>query len=158
MNGSKIGHITWSLSKLKSLAQLGAANSSKLNSSLTHLNQPHQQLPDSLQIENINKSTSNSLNESNTFTKRLHHDDMLEFRYYTGSKANTCLASSIHLRVILPNSNINGSSSSSSSSSFESFPSPSVSSSLALNSVSKANENEFITFKISGKFYLSREI
>ena len=152
VNGSKIGHITWSLNKLKSLQVFNFTENSaqsnnpmpKLNSSLTHLNQSSE-----IAFKST-KSNSNTLNEQQMFLHRIKHDDLFEFRYYSGAKANTCYASSVALRIILSNSISNGSSSSSSSSSFESFSSPSVLSSLALSSTTGMSDNEFVTFKISG--------
>lgn len=94
VTGSKIGHLTWSLNKVKTL-------------------------------------------------KELNHNELVEFRYYSGAKSNQFYANSIALKVIKPNiSNTHCESNSSSSSSFESF-------SLNQNANLSQNEEDFLTFRIN---------
>lgn len=161
VNGSKIGHITWSLVKLKSLQASATSNSSnntKLNSSLTQLNR-HLTYDDH-QTSSLNKSASNTLNcsdrDKSLQSGSINQGDSLEFRYYSG--LNVLLAQSVPLKVVMSsghneNSSVGNSSSSSSSSasSFESVstppPPPTVSNSVQSNK--RAPENEFVTFKIS---------
>ena len=135
VNGSKIGHITWSLDKLKGMQQASLHRSSLLpqlngggatSASLTHLNQSGLR---------ASSASEHSINRSNTTVAAtggaatvagVSQDDLVEFRYYScagGTGKPSCYASSITLRVIGSNGDtpVTISSSSSSSSSFESF-------------------------------------
>lgn len=80
VSGSKIGHLTWSLDKLKKLSHL--------------LNEPH-----------------------------------VEFRYYSGSNSQTCLARSVSLKVIFPGID-------------SQFFNP-------LTFINQTNNEQFVTFRIS---------
>jgi len=78
LNGSKIGHLTWPLSKIKSVIE-SSPNLFVNNSSLCQ------------------NDCVLTLNEDNC--------DQLEFRYYSGSR-NTLLARSISLKLVLDSSNL----------------------------------------------------
>lgn len=114
VNGAKIGHLTWSLSKLKSM-QLNINNNSD------------PVLPQETITHQLAQEASLKL------------DDLLEFRYCSGTKTNTVLACSIQLPVKLPQLNTG--------TSFDSF----LHSSLIMNRNMSTKDDDFITFRICGK-------
>jgi hypothetical protein len=149
VTGSKIGHITWSLSNLKSMQ---SCSNSKSESSSSSSPLRYNSFLNNLPNRDLNKSKINDKK------RKISQDDALEFRYYNFNN-DLCIAKSITLRVIASsssetnNNQNNMTSSSSSSSSFDSFSvnTNSISSSLVLSSNSKSKDEEFLTFKISGK-------
>ena len=85
LNGSKIGHLTWSLHKLKQLQT--TATPTNITTSL-------------------NVALSSPLDETNSSSVVLTETDQLEFRYYSGGGGQKCaygtiLARSVTLKVIL---------------------------------------------------------
>ncbi len=91
LNGSKIGHITWSLNKLKQSNQVNGISRLKNSTSLP-LNNPDMIMNTSPCVTGLNKQMSQSVS-NNGF-------DFVEFRYYSGMTPEKILAKSEELKLI----------------------------------------------------------
>ena len=112
LNGSKIGHLTWSLNKLKALkATSPPPNANSLTTSTTSSSSSS-----STSNNTLTSSISSPLLSGLLQTQQIQHafldeNDQLEFRYYSGASTNNkksdILARSITLKLVVCNTNIN---------------------------------------------------
>lgn len=125
VNGSKIGHISWSLNKLKETRSTDKKKAILKNST-------------SLPLDNPDTFPSHHISFSNEQLKQTFTNSeclIVEFRYYSGIVPEKVLAKSKQLKLI------------------SNFPNDSLIASILPRDMldNKTNQAEFITFKIHGE-------
>ena len=90
LNGSKIGHLTWSLNKLKALkATSPAPNTNSLTTSTTSSSSSSSTSNNTLTSSMSTPLLSGLLQTQQAQHVYLDENDQLEFRYYSGAQASS---------------------------------------------------------------------